>query len=276
MIDDWWAGAKRRTRAELIDSAVPNVARAADYIEGGRDNFASDRKAAQAMMAVAPVVGVIVPALRAFHQRVIRYLVTEGGVRQFLDVGASLAKSNRTHELAQAVNPSCRIVYAIGDPMVLAHARALTTSAPSGAVDVVEAHIRDAATIVAGAAATLDVGKPVAIILLSTSVLSPIADTAAAAAAVSALAAAVPSGSYVALYHQASDLDPRLRSGVSRWNQLSQQPIALRSRAEVASLVAGLEPVSPGLVTIDEWHPAPGDPRARGPVPVYGVVARKP
>ena len=188
---DWRADPARRTRAELIDPSAANPARTADFLGGGRDNFEADRKAARSMMAAAPVVRVIVPAARAFHQRMVRYLVAEAGIRQFLDIGAGLATSGRTHQLAQSVEPRCRIVYVDNDPVVLTHTRALTDSAPEGAVGYVDAHIGNPGAIVAGAAATLDFSEPVAVMLLSTSLLAFIADTEAAAAAVSAMKASV-------------------------------------------------------------------------------------
>jgi hypothetical protein len=265
-----------RMTAELIGPLAANPARAADYLGGGRDNFEADRTAARMMTAVAPVIRVMVPAARAFRRRVVSYLVAGAGVRQFLEVGAVLAASGRTHEIAQAIDPRCRVVYADDDPVVLTHTRALTSSAPEGAVGYVNAHIGNPGAIVAGAGATLDFGEPVAVMLLATSTLSFIADTAPAAAAVSALAAVVPTGSYVSLTHPASDLDPALPTGIRRWNQLSAQPITLRCRAEVARLVAGLAPVPPGLVPITEWRPEPDDPGYDQVVPVYGVLARKP
>jgi hypothetical protein len=273
---DGRAGSARRVSSGLIDTTAANPARTADYLGGGRDNFEADRTAARVMMAVAPVVRIIVPAARAFHRRVVSYLVAGAGVRQFLDVGAGLATAGRTHEIAQSIDPRCRVVYVDDDPMVLTHTRALARSAPEGAVGYADAQISNPGAIVAGAGTTLDFGEPVAIMLLSTSSLAFIADTAAAAAVVSALAAAVPSGSYVSLYHQASDLDPALPAGIRRWNQLSPQPITLRNRAEVARLVAGLVPVPPGLVPITEWRPEPDDPRYDQVVPVHGILARKP
>jgi S-adenosyl methyltransferase len=89
----------RRIRAQLIDVTAANPARSADYLGGARDNFAADRGAARAVVAAAPVVRVMVPACRAFHCRVVRYLVARAGIRQFLDVGAGLATSGRTHEI---------------------------------------------------------------------------------------------------------------------------------------------------------------------------------
>jgi hypothetical protein len=50
----------------------------------------------------------------------------------------------------------------------------------------------------------------------------------------------------------------------------------LRSESEIAALVAGLDLVQPGLVPIDDWRPEESDPPAEPPVPIYGLVARKP
>jgi hypothetical protein len=71
-------------------------------------------------------------------------------------------------------------------------------------------------------------------------------------------------------------VDPSVRAANRRWNRLSSQKITLRSRDEVASLVAGLEVVPPGLVHACEWRPAPDDPSFDEVIPLYGVVARKP
>ena len=57
-----------------------------------------------------------------------RYLASEAGIRQFLDIGTGLPSANNTHEVAQSVAPDTRIVYVDNDPIVLAHARALLTS----------------------------------------------------------------------------------------------------------------------------------------------------
>ena len=158
--------------------------------------------------------------------------------------------------------------------MVLAHGRALMTSTAAGAIGFVDADIHEPDVIVADARATLDFGRPVAVMLLST--LAAISDNATAAAVVSSLAAAIPSGSYIALYHVASDLDPAMPLAAREWTKMTAQPVTLRSSTEIARLVAGLDPVPPGLVPISEWRPAPTDPRFEDLVPVHGVVARKP
>jgi S-adenosyl methyltransferase len=263
----------RRARAALVDTTMPNPARVGDYLYGGRNNFEADRKAARAMVAAAPATALIPRAARGFHQRAVRYLVAEAGIRQFLDMGTSLAVAGNTHEVAQSMDPSCRIVYADADPVVIAHARALMTSTEEGAIGYLDTGARDPGAVVAGARATLDFAQPVALLLLAT--LSFVPDTAAGAI-VRTLLDAVPSGSHVVIFHQASDLDPAFPLAVRRWNRQSSKPVTLRSQQEVASLVAGLDVVAPGVVPICDWRPAPDDPDFRDVVPVYGLVARKP
>jgi len=274
MADDWGEEEARRAKAALINTTVPNAARVADYLYGGQNNFEADRKAARALAVTAPVIATIAPAVRAFQQRVLRFLVAEAGVRQFLDIGTGLPLVGNTHEVTQSLVPECRIAYVDDDPMVLSHARALMKSAPGGAVGYVDAEVRDPGAIVAGARATLDLRQPVAVLLLFT--LAYVVDAAEAAAVVTSLVAKMVPGSYVAIYHLASDLDPALDAAARQWNKMMPaQPITLRSGPQVAELVAGLDPVPPGLVPVTEWHPAPGDPRFEHAVPIYGVVASK-
>jgi len=275
MANDWGEDATRRAKAELISTTEPSAARVTDYLYGGHNNFEADRKAARTLAAAAPVIANVAPAVLAFQQRVVRFLVAEAGIRQFLDIGTGLPLVGNTHEVAQSLVPECRVVYVDSDPMVLSHARALMKSAPGGAVGYVDADIRDSAAIVAGARATVDLSQPVAVLLLFTLAFVP--DGAEAAAVVSSLMAAVPSGSYAAIYHMASDVDPALEEAGRQWNKLMPaQLITLRSRTEVAALVAGLDPVPPGLAPITEWRPAPEDPHFDHAIPVHGIVARKP
>ena len=111
------------------------MARVWNYLVGGRDNFEADRAAVREAMALAaPVMADVAPASRAFLRRVVSYLAAEAGIRQFLDIGSGIPTAGGTHELAQAVDPACRIVYVDNDPVVSAHARALVLSRPEGVV----------------------------------------------------------------------------------------------------------------------------------------------
>jgi hypothetical protein len=273
--DDWGEDATRRAKAALISTSVPSAARVLDYMNGGQNNFEADRKAARMLAVTAPVTTAIAPAVRAFQQRVLRFLVTEAGIRQFLDIGTGLPLVGSTHEVTQSLVPECRITYVDNDPMVLSHARALLKSAPGGAVGYVDADVRDPATIMDGAKSILDFSQPVAVMLLFT--LSYVQDAAEAAEVVSSLAAAVPSGSYFAIYHLASDLDASMEEAARMWNKMMPtQAITPRPRAEIARLAAGLVPVPPGLAPITEWRPAPEDPPFEQVIPVHGIVARRP
>jgi S-adenosyl methyltransferase len=274
MADNWMHDSTRRAKAALIDTTVPNPARVGDHLSGGRNNFEADRRAARILMATSPAVSMIVPAARAFHQRVMRYLVAEAGIRQFLDIGTRLTMSGNTHEVAQSLAPESRIVYATSDPVVLAHARALAMSTADGAVVSLDADASDPGAILTDAAETLDLGRPVAILLMAT--LAFVLNDEAAAEIMLSLVGAVPAGSYVALYHHGSDLDPAAWAAARRWNAMSDRHITLRSRDQLAELLAGLDLVPPGLVPVTEWRPAPGGPRFEHAIPVYGAVARKP
>ena len=275
MADDWGEDATRRAKAALISTSVPSAARVVDYMNGGQNNFEADRKAARTLAAMVPVTATIAPAVRAFQQRVLRFLVTEAGIRQFLDIGTGLPLVGSTHEVAQSLVPECRITYVDNDPMVLSHARALMKSAPGGTVGYVDADVRDPGAIVAGARSILDFSQPVAVMLLFT--LAYVQGAAEAAEVVSSLAAAVPSGSYVAIYHLASDLDVSMEEAARQWNKMMpSQAITLRSGAEISSLTAGLVPVPPGLARVNEWRPSPADPRFEHAIPVHAIVARKP
>ena len=138
-----------------LDTSVAHPARVYDYWLGGKDNFAADREAAEQVIAANPTVLPGVRANRAFLGRAVRYLAAEAGIRQFLDLGTGLPTAQNTHQVAQEIAPDSRVVYVENDPIVLAHARALLTSAPEGATAYVPPDIRDAEKVLAGAAETL-------------------------------------------------------------------------------------------------------------------------
>jgi hypothetical protein len=264
----------RRAKSTLISTRVPSAARVADYLYGGQANFEADRRAARKLVAASPVVPVIGPAVRAFQHRVLRFLVGEAGIRQFADIGTGLPLVGSTHEVAQSVAAECRIAYVDNDPMVLSHARALLKSAPGGVVGYVDADVRDPAAIVAGAREILDFSRPLAVMLLFT--LAYVTDAAEAAAVVSALMGAAPPGSYLAVYHLASDIDPTLDEAARQWNKMMPaQPITLRSGPQVARLAEGLELLPPGIVPVTDWRPDVGDEEFGHPIPVHCLVARK-
>ncbi len=256
-----------------IDASVAHSARFWNYLVGGKDNFAADREAAEQVLEVMPLVGVNARADRAFLGRAVRYLTAEAGIGQFLDIGTGIPTASNTHEVAQAIAPEARVVYVDNDPVVLVHARALLTSTPQGATDYVDADLRDPGTILDAAAATLDLGKPVAIMLLG--ILNFISDAEAPDQIVARLLDAVPAGSYLAISHPARDIEAvAMAEGARRWNRLSPAQLTLRTHAGVSRFFDGLDLLEPGVVPMNQWRPDPLDEHS-GTVSQYGGVGRK-
>ncbi len=268
------AAALQGAQAPTFDTSVAHIARVYNYWLGGKDNYAADRTAGDRTIAEFPGIVASARANRAFLRRVVRFLVTEAGVRQFLDVGTGIPTSDNTHEVAQALAPQSRIVYVDNDPVVLAHARALLTSSSAGVTAYLDADLRDPGPILARAAQTLDFSRPVAIVLLA--VLQLLADDDEPYRVVAELLAAVPPGSYLALSHPTSDVQQgQVTAMVARLNDLVAEKVTTRDRDQVARFFAGLEPVEPGLVNVSEWRPDPaGTPEA--PAALWVCVARKP
>jgi S-adenosyl methyltransferase len=263
-----------QNEAEL-DTRHAHSARVYNYWLGGKDNFAADREAAEQAIAANPGIVGDVRANRAFLVRVVRYLAAECGVRQFLDIGTGLPTASNTHEVAQAVAPDARIVYADNDPMVLAYARALLTSTREGATAYLDADLRDPAAIVRAASATLDFSQPIALMLLIILHLIPEADDPYGI--VASLVAALPPGSYLVLAHPASDIRAaEMADMTKRVNERMRGPKAtMRDRAAITRFFDGLELLEPGVVQPQSWRPEPG---ATGPpqVTAWCGVARKP
>jgi hypothetical protein len=260
-------------RLSEIDTGIPHIARVYDYWLGGKDNFAADRAVAEAAMREDPNVVEGVRGNRAFLARAVRYLVGEAGVRQFLDIGTGIPAADNTHEVAQDVAPECRVVYVDNDPIVLSHARALLTSEPGGATAYLDEDLRNVAELIRSASATLDLTRPVAVMLIG--ILHCIPDEDDPAGVVGQLMDAVPSGSYLAISHPANDMtNPGVRRLASRMNELMPMKVRFRSQADVARFFDGLELVEPGLVRGPEWRPD-SDADLGNPAAVWAGVARK-
>jgi hypothetical protein len=264
-----------------IDSSVPHPARIYDYLLGGTTNFAVDREAAEystaAMPGGADTARAIVRANRGFLGRVIRYLAGEAGVRQFLDIGTGIPNADNVHGVAHEVAPDARVVYVDNDPIVLAHAHHLLRSGDQGSTTYVHGDLRDPAGILADAATTLDLASPVAVVIVG--VLHFFRDGDDPHGIVAGLTDAMPSGSYLAVSHLASDIEPEMMASLAeRYDESVPEPMVVRSRDEVARFFAGLELVPPGLVPISEWpEPQAGPAAGAGwTLPVHGGVGRKP
>jgi hypothetical protein len=261
-----------------IDISRPHAARIYDYYLGGKNHFAADREVAEKSLASVPSGRIGARENRGFLGRAVRYLAGEAGIRQFLDIGTGLPTTNSVHEVAQSVAPSARVVYVDNDPLVLAHARALLTSAPEGRTAYIHADLREPASILSSPVVreVLDLRQPVALMLVA--ILHFLPDEFGPAAALATLLDALPSGSYLVASHLTPEHDPvGVAAGVRAYHAGG---VALQAResAEFAGLAfRGLELVPPGVVLVSEWRPEGSGPRPTpAEVGCYGGVARKP
>jgi hypothetical protein len=268
--EDWRRVTSRWIAAvDMVDASVPAMPRVWNYLVGGRDNFEADRTAASRLLAAAPLLSELAHAGMEFYNRVVGYLAGEAGLRQFIDVSLGMRTSCVTHEVAQAAAPGSSVVYVTSDPAALARARVLLRSSDQGAVGHVRADARDSAAILAGAGETLDLGRPVAVVMID--ILNFVED---AGAVIAGLMTALPSGSCVAVMQVVRD--ERLAAGARLWGKIVHAPPFVRDRGEVARWLDGFELIEPGIVEVHQWRPRRGDGDYPLGVPLLGAVARKP
>jgi hypothetical protein len=261
-----------------IDISKPHSARIYDYYLGGKNHFAADRETADKVLLDWPAVRTGAREQRGFLGRAVRYLAADAGIRQFLDIGTGLPTTNNVHEISQAIDPACRVVYVDNDPLVLAHAHALLTSASEGRTAYIHADLRSPEGILSATAVreVLDFTRPVALMLVG--ILHFLEDSDDPAGIIATLLDALPPGSYLAASHFTTEhnesgvgagVETFLRSGMTG---------QLRESGDFAALAfGGLELVPPGVVLVSDWRPTDTGPRPHpAEVSCYGGVARKP
>jgi SAM-dependent methyltransferase len=266
--------------SDRIDTSVPHPARRYNYWLGGKDHFAADRASADEIAKMVPSVRIGAQQNRKFQRRVVQFLTREEGIHQFLDIGTGIPAPDNTHEVAQAIDPSARVVYVDNDPIVLTHARALLTSTSEGKTAYIDADVREPGKIMdhPDTLSTLDFSKPVGLLLIA--ILHFLVDDEEPYRLVSNLVRRLAPGSFVVISHATQEYMPA--------EQLAQVNAAaasgrhgqfrLRDSAEVTRFFDGLDIVAPGVVCVADWHPDSAD----GPIPAaedvaaLGAVARIP
>jgi nucleotide-binding universal stress UspA family protein len=260
--------------APMIDTSVPHSARIWNYWLGGRDNYEVDRLVGERYRQTFPAVVELARASRDFLGRSIRYLTQEAGLRQFVDVGTGLPAAENVHEIAQRLAPDARVVYVDNDPLVLAHARALLVSGPGGVTDYVDCDIHDPESVIAAATRTLDLSRPVGLVL--SGILGHVADYDEARSIVRRLLAALPAGSHLSLNDGTRHFAPELAEAQKLYNDTGAVPYHLRTPEEIAGFFDGLQLVPPGVVPCPAWRPVPGGPDPGTRIDIFGGVGRKP
>jgi S-adenosyl methyltransferase len=240
---------------EDVDMDSPSPARVYDALLGGSHNFEVDRRAAQAGTAMVPDLPVVVAANRRFLRRALTHLV-DGGVRQFIDLGAGIPTVGNTHEIVQGLEPDCRVVYVDIDAVAVAHASAIL--AGNERTIAVRGDVRSPGPVIADIERTglIDFSRPVGLLMVALLHLLP--DDEGAAAAAAAFREALAPGSYLVISHLTSSHRPqdadRLSSQVQQRDRIS---LVFRPREQIESFFAGFELLAPGLVQVAQWRPDP-------------------
>jgi len=256
-----------------FDPNVPNVARIYDWLLGGKDNFAADRRAAAKLLDAIPHAAIAARENRAFLHRAVRFLADEAGIRQFLDIGAGLPTASAVHEIIHGAVPMPVVVYADNDPVVIRHAEALTDGAPG--VAAIQADLRQPRTLLdlATKGNLIDLARPVAILLVA--VLHFVPDSEDPWAIVNTYKDHMAPGSFVVLSHVTADhIAPSAEHQARQAYADASAPGVPRTRAQVLDFFGGLDMVRPGLVNVSEWRPRDDRPTA-GPALFYAGIGRK-
>jgi len=256
-----------------LASDVPHSARMWDYWLGGKDHYEVDRRAGETAREAYPGIVDIARTSRALLSRVVNFLVSEAGIRQFLDIGTGLPTADNTHEIAQRAAPESRIVYVDNDPLVLTHARTLLAGTPEGATDYLHADVNQPESILERAGQTLDLSRPVGLIMFG--IIGHVPEHAEALSIARSLMKGLASGSYLAVY-TGTDADPDLVEAERRVGEHGGTPYRLSSREQVEELVSDLELVEPGVVPGTDWRSEQPVTDSPARLASLGVLARKP
>lgn len=255
-------------------SGLSNVARIYDALLGGQNNLAADRDAARRLVEAVPDAERAARDNRAFLALVVDFLAAEAGITQFLDIGTGLPTGGHVHEIAQAVRPDARVVYADNDPTVVAHGRALLTGTRS--VEIVQGDVRYPRHLLTMRAVrdVLDFNKPVAVLLVA--VLHFVPDSDRPWSAVKAITDRLAPGSYLVVSHATGDEMPA--DAVQQAQEIYNSALVrgqARSRGEIARFFDGLDMIPPGIADVAEWRPGWSAPSIGRPV-FWAGVGRKP
>ena len=263
-----------------VDWRKPSPARVYDAQLGGAHNFEVDREVARQVAQVMPELPALLRANRSFLRRSVRLLI-EAGITQFLDLGSGIPTVGNVHEVAQAIDPDCRVAYVDIDRVAVAHGRRLLAGNPNAVA--VRGDLRLPETVLADPAvrATIDFGQPVAVLMVA--VLHFVSDDDRPEEIVQRFMAEAVPGSYLVLSHgtHAERDQPRspervVQQATDLYSR-SVEPFHLRDLNAVKRLFGDLELVEPGLVPVAIWRPDDADEALTGAnLPQLGGVARKP
>jgi hypothetical protein len=239
-----------------VEAAGPSASRVYDYYLGGAGNLKVDRDFARRVLTALPEAREFARLNRAFLRRAVRYCARRG-IRQFLDLGSGIPTVGHTHEVAQAVDPACRVVYVDTEPVAVARGELLL--AEDDRAGVVDADLRDPQAVLEHPVTRrlIDFEAPVAVLMVA--LLHFWSDDEDPGDLVKRYRTALAPHSALVLSHATADHEPpqlasRVRDAAALYRS-SRLPVHLRGAAEVTDLLAGFDLAPPGVVLTSQWRP---------------------
>jgi hypothetical protein len=230
-----------------IDVTRPNIARVYDYLLGGKNNFAADREQAERMLRVNPGMAQCARDNREFLCAAAARAAREGGIAQFLDLGAGLPASPAVHEAARKVIPGARFAIADNDPVAISHAQALLGKVEGLAPVLADLTEPEPLLEHPDVRRVIDFGQPAGIVI---GAVAHFLTAGQMREVTAAYLSRVPSGSWLILSmtHAANaEADDQFRAvNATAVNYL-------HSLADFASFFHGAEIVPPGIVEARHW-----------------------
>ena len=269
-------GSRLREQDVDLNTSTPSIARAYDYLLGGKDNFAVDRAASEELKAAAPEITLLAEANRAFIRQVVRYLVGTAGIRQIIDIGSGLPTAGNVHEIAQEIAPETRVVYVDNDPIVLAHGRALLATNENTTVMTADLRWPDEIFDSPRTRHLIDTGEPFAVLLGG--ILMHLNDEEDPEGTAASVRDRLPSGGYLMISNTCDTGEPRARELHRAFAANNMGDHCFRTWQDQIRYFDGLDLVEPGLVANNRWRPGPDMPDPSNPAHELhiGGLGRKP
>ncbi len=263
-----------------VDPTRASIARVYDAFLLGKDNYEIDREVLRKVQQAAPEAQDLAFENRGFLIRACRFLATQTGITQFLDLGSGLPTAENTHQVVQRVNPEIRVVYVDNDPVVLAHGRALLEE--NDHTHFVAEDIFEPSRVLENEVVRqhIDFTQPVALLQMGT-LHHFNGPKERPAEIMREYIEALPSDSFVALSHF-SDPENELSATARKMEDFFlHSPMGsgtFRTHKEIEELFPGLEMVEPGVTLCADWWP--DGPRLKelnvAQKTISGGIGRKP
>ncbi len=263
-----------------VDPTRASIARVYDAFLLGKDNYEIDREVLHKVQKAAPEAQDLAFENRGFLIRACRFLASQTGITQFLDLGSGLPTAENTHQVVQRINPETKVVYVDNDPVVLAHGRALLEE--NEHTHFVAEDIFEPARILENEVVRehIDFSQP--LVLLQMGTLHHFnGDPERPAEIMREYVDALPSGSFVGLSHFFDPENDDSTTARRMEDFFLHSPMGsgtFRTQKEIEELFPGLDMVPPGVVRCADWWP--DGPRLKelnvAQRTIAGGVGRKP